>query len=83
MNLSPFPKERGDSEQSTAYPKWDEKKGRDRYQDLIDSEATGVYTCDATGVITYYNNLAANLWGRRPEIGETDEKFCGATCCIA
>ena len=78
MNLSPFPKEGGDSEPSTAYPKWDQKKGRDRYQELIDSEATGAYTCDAAGVITYYNNLAAELWGRRPEIGDTDEKFCGA-----
>ena len=37
MNLSPFPKEGGESKQSTAYPEWDKKKGRDRYQDLLDS----------------------------------------------
>ena len=77
-NLSPFLREKGESKQSTAYPKWDERKGRDRYQDLIDSDSTAVYTCDAAGVITYYNALAANLWGRRPEIGDTDEKFCGS-----
>ena len=28
---------------------WMKKKGRDRYQELIDSELTAVYTCDATG----------------------------------
>lgn len=78
MNLSPFPTERGEPKQSTAYPKWEVKKGRDRYQDLIESHATALYTCDATGVITYYNTLAADLWGRRPEIGDTDEKFCGS-----
>lgn len=61
MNLSPFPRERGESKQSTAYPKWEEKKGRDRYQDLIESDVAAVYTCDATGVITYCNALAADL----------------------
>jgi PAS domain S-box-containing protein len=78
MNPSPFPKERGKSKQSTAYPKWAEQKGRDRFQDLIESDLTAVYTCDSTGVITYYNALAAELWGRRPEIGDTDERFCGS-----
>ena len=55
-----------------------EQKSRERYQDLIESDNTGVYTCDATGVITYYNKQAADLWGRRPQVGDTDEKFCGS-----
>jgi PAS domain S-box-containing protein len=78
MNLSPFARERGESKPSTAYPEWVEKKGRDRFQDLIESDLTAVYTCDSTGVITYYNALAAEFWGRRPEIGDTDERFCGS-----
>jgi PAS domain-containing protein len=41
-----------------------------RYEALFDSESTGV--------ITYYNKQAAGLWGRSPEIGDTDEKFCGS-----
>ena len=49
-----------------------------RYQALVESENTAVYTCDAGGVITYYNNQAAVLWGRRPEIGDTDRRFCGS-----
>jgi PAS domain-containing protein len=37
-----------------------------------------VYTCDAQGVITFYNQQAAKLWGRAPRIGDTDERFCGS-----
>ena len=55
-----------------------EQQAESRYQALLDSESTGVYTCDAAGVITYYNNRAADLWGRSPAIGDTDEKFCGS-----
>ena len=60
------------------FPETREQVPNSRYQDLIDSESTGVYTCDASGVITYYNKQAAELWGRTPEIGDTDEKFCGS-----
>ncbi len=55
-----------------------ERQETSRYQELLDSEATGVYTCDAAGVITYYNKQAAELWGRKPALGDTDEKFCGS-----
>jgi len=55
-----------------------ERSSDSRYQALVESEHTAVYTCDAGGVITYYNNQAADLWGRRPEIGDTDERFCGS-----
>jgi len=48
-----------------------------RDQSRLDSDSTGVYTCDVAGVITYYNKQAAELWGRSPEIGETFEEFCG------
>lgn len=34
-----------------------------------------VYTTDAEGWITYYNEAAATLWGRRPVIGQ--ERWCG------
>lgn len=54
------------------------EQAESRYQTLINSDSTGVYTCDALGVITYYNSQAAELWGRKPAIGDTDERFCGA-----
>jgi PAS domain S-box-containing protein len=30
------------------------------------------------GVIAWYNSRAAELWGRVPVLGDTDERFCGA-----
>lgn len=29
-------------------------------------------------MINYFNSRAAELWGRSPEIGGTDERFCGS-----
>jgi PAS domain-containing protein len=34
-----------------------------------------VYTTDADGWLTYYNDSAAELWGYRPELGKT--RWCG------
>ena len=49
-----------------------------RYRTLFDLAPVAVYSCDASGVILEYNNRAAELWGRRPEPGDTDERFCGS-----
>ncbi len=35
-----------------------------------------VYTCDANGIITFYNRAAAELWGREPQAGV--DKWSGA-----
>jgi PAS domain S-box-containing protein len=40
------------------------------YRRLTDLLPIGVYTCDARGAVTYYNEHAARLWGRTPELGE-------------
>ena len=34
-----------------------------RYQALLDSDSTGVYTCDAAGIITYYNQTGCGPLG--------------------
>ncbi|MBM4443300.1 MAG: PAS domain S-box protein, partial [Candidatus Rokubacteria bacterium] len=40
---------------------------------------SAVYVCEAPGgVIRLYNARAAELWGREPKLGDTDERFCGA-----
>jgi hypothetical protein len=33
---------------------------------------TAVYTTDAAGRITFYNEAAAALWGCRPELGKSE-----------
>ena len=79
MNPSLLANANGQADTDADYPTWDPqtKDGRDRFQQLLDtdSESTGVYTCDAGGVITYYNSQAAELWGRKPELGDTDGTY--------
>ncbi len=50
--------------------------GENSAQSLIDNLEVAVYTCDAQGYITMYNNAAASLWGRQPEIGK--DLWCGS-----
>jgi PAS domain S-box-containing protein len=44
--------------------------------DLIRALPAAIYTTDAEGRITSYNDAAAALWGCRPEIGQSE--FCGS-----
>lgn len=45
------------------------------YNHFVDALGVALYTTDAAGRITYYNEAAAQLWGRRPEMGE---EWCGS-----
>jgi PAS domain S-box-containing protein len=47
-----------------------------RLSGLLDALPTAVYTTDSAGRITYYNEAATALWGRRPTLGTT--KWSGA-----
>jgi len=38
--------------------------------------AAALYVTDANGWLTYYNEAAVVLWGRRPEIGK--DRWCGS-----
>jgi signal transduction histidine kinase len=49
-----------------------------RYRTLFDLSPAAVYAVDRAGVITEFNEHAAALWGRRPQPGDTDDRFCGA-----
>lgn len=46
-----------------------------RYRNFLEALGVAVYTTDANGSITYFNEAAAELWGRRPDIGE---EWCGS-----
>ncbi len=43
---------------------------------LLGALPVAVYTTDADGRITYFNEAAAELWGCRPELGK--KEFCGS-----
>ncbi len=53
-------------------------RGSERqYRQLVHGLAVAVYTTDAEGCLTLYNQAAADLWGREPELGR--DRWCGST----
>ena len=59
-------------------PERENGNGQARARPQLALDPVAIYICDATGVITYFSGRAAELWGRRPAIGDTNERFCGA-----
>jgi PAS domain S-box-containing protein len=47
-----------------------------RFRALLDALPAAVYTTDAEGRITYYNDAAVALWGHRPPFGTSE--WCGS-----
>ena len=52
--------------------------GLDQKSDILNLLPMAAYVVRADGVVIWYNARAAELWGRKPAIGDTDERFCGA-----
>jgi PAS domain S-box-containing protein len=50
----------------------------DQKSDILSHLPMAAYVVRADGVVVWYNERAAELWGRRPVAGDTDERFCGA-----
>jgi PAS domain-containing protein len=46
--------------------------------DLLETLPAAVYVCNAEAVVVAFNRRAAELWGRTPSAGDTDEKYYGA-----
>jgi PAS domain S-box-containing protein len=47
-----------------------------RFRQLLNALRAAVYTTDAAGRISFYNEAAAELWGCRPELGRSE--WCGS-----
>lgn len=52
------------------------REGERVLRHVLDMLGVALYSTDAEGRITYYNQEAASLWGRHPEIGV--DLWCGA-----
>ena len=46
------------------------------YRNLVQQLPAAIYTCNADGYIQQYNQAAADLWGREPELGK--DLWCGS-----
>lgn len=46
------------------------------FHDFLHALPAAIYTTDAAGRLTFYNEAAAVLWGHRPELGKSE--FCGS-----
>jgi PAS domain S-box-containing protein len=47
-----------------------------KYRELVTALPVAVYTCDAEGKISFYNEIATKLWGYAPNIADESLKFC-------
>jgi PAS domain S-box-containing protein len=54
------------------------RESEERYRVLFEMSPVAVYSIDTSGVILNFNSHAAELWGRAPALGDTDERFCGS-----
>lgn len=52
------------------------RESQRRNDELMQSLGVAVYTTDAEGRLTFFNEAAAELWGRRPTLGE--DLWCGS-----
>jgi two-component system CheB/CheR fusion protein len=52
------------------------RNNEERFKQLVKDLPAAVYSCDTTGLITYYNNAAVKIWGREPELGK--DLWCGS-----
>jgi PAS domain S-box-containing protein len=52
--------------------------GEAEFRRLLEALPTAAYTCDAEGLITYYNERAVELWGREPKLNDPADRFCGS-----
>ncbi|MGO4127606.1 PAS domain S-box protein [Inquilinus sp. YAF38] len=50
--------------------------GEHAAREILQALPAAIYTTDADGRITFYNDAAAELWGCRPELGKSE--FCGS-----
>lgn len=46
--------------------------------EFIELLPVAAYACDAEGRILWFNQRAAEMWGRTPCVGDASERFCGS-----
>ena len=52
--------------------------GGEEYYRLLEKLPAAAYTCDANGLITYFNRRAVEIWGCEPKLNDPVDRFCGS-----
>jgi PAS domain-containing protein len=42
---------------------------------MVEKLPAAAYTCDAQGLITYFNQRAVELWGREPKLNDPVDRY--------
>jgi PAS domain S-box-containing protein len=45
---------------------------------MLHSLPVAAYTCDAEGLITYFNQTASEVWAREPKLHAPEDRYCGS-----
>jgi PAS domain-containing protein len=53
------------------------------FRSTLELLPAGAYTCDVLGRITWFNEMAASLWGRRPALDNDEVRFCGSVSLLS
>lgn len=62
------------TERKKLYNELQQNEQHKRY--ILQGLPVAIYSCDKDGYITFYNDAAVKLWGRKPEIGK--DLWCGS-----
>ncbi|HYC43846.1 MAG TPA: ATP-binding protein [Burkholderiales bacterium] len=52
--------------------------GQSEFRKLLEKLPAAAYTCDASGLITYFNPKALDIWGRAPRLNDPADRYCGS-----
>jgi PAS domain S-box-containing protein len=53
-------------------------KNNEEFNRFLEHLPVAAYTCNAEGLITYFNERAVELWGRAPNLNDSIDRFCGS-----
>jgi PAS domain S-box-containing protein len=54
------------------------RRSEAQFRNLLEKLPAAAYTCNSEGSITFFNQRAAELWGRTPKLNDPEDKFCGS-----
>jgi two-component system cell cycle sensor histidine kinase/response regulator CckA len=54
------------------------RESEQRFRRLVELMPVAVYVCDTSGKIQSYNRRAVELWGRKPKLGDTAQRYCAS-----